>query len=599
MKSRTSFCNGTAFKKDLTRFAPAWGLYSVGLLLVYAVVMAESQGYYRANTMANLIYIMAAFNLCYAFLNVQLLFGDLFSSRMCNALHAMPLRRETWFGSHLAAGIAFSLVPNIAFAVLSVATMGLGLAWSLPLWWLLGSTLQYLCFFGIGLLCVMLTGNRFACAVVYGLINFFSVLVYWLATSLYEPLLSGIRIRQDPFYKASPVVAMSMEQELVEVLRQRITDEHGSFLNWRLLGVAIGEDWTRLVIYGLVGVVCMVLALLLYRRRNLECAGDFMAFKKAEPVLLVLYTVTVGGLFHLFSELFGAGLEKYLFLAVGLAVGYFTGQMLLQRTTRVFRLKTLGAFGVFAAAFALTLVLTWLDPLGITRWVPDGDEVASVNLSNRYNHYGYSQQSMDLTRPEDIQAILDAHAYQIGRTGNDEIQDFGIYAEVSVCLEYTMKDGTVRTRFYGVNTLSKAGEILKPYFSSFRYVTGFDESQIPELADRIFQIGSEGNYISDRMLDETMMNINDVDVEGLLRAIAADCAAGNMAQLSQYHLVPNEDGYLDWGWNTYVEIGYSLEQPNAGTHNYLHLSIYEECVHTLKWLEDNGLYDPNNPDYKG
>ena len=144
--------------------------------------------------------------------------------------------------------------------------------------------------------------------------------------------------------------------------------------------------------------------------------------------------------------------------------------------------------------------------------------------------------------------------------------------------------------------MGRAGEILEPYFSSFRYVTGFEESRIPELAERVFQIGSGEKYISDRMLDEAMMDIEDVDVEGLLQAIAADCAAGNMAQRSQYHLAPNEDGYLDWDWNTYVEIAYSLDQANGGTHEYLHLTIYKECVRPLRWLEENGLFDPNNPE---
>ena len=592
MKSRTSFFNFPAFRKDLTRFAPAWGLYSVGLLLMFTVLMAENNAYYRANNLVELIVFMAVINFCYGILSAQLLFGDLCSTRMCNALHAMPLRRETWFGTHLAAGLCFSLIPNLAFTLLCVAAMNLGIAWSVPLWCLLAVTLQYICFFGLGVLCMMLTGNRFAGGLVYGLVNFFSMLVYWLVDSLYEPLLAGIQVRQDPFLFASPVVKLAGEPQLVDILRERITDIHGNFEYWKITGVTLGQGWGWAAIYAAVGILALVAALLLYRRRNLERAGDFMAFSAGEPVLLIVYTLTVGGLFHLMSEAFSGGIEKYFFLAMGLAVGFFTGLMLLQRTTRVFRKKNVGAFFLFAAVFTASLLLTWLDPLGLTRWVPDADEVASVNLSNRYNHYGYSQESVDLTQPEDIRAILDVHDYQIGRTGNDEIQDFGIYAEVSVCLEYTLKDGTVRTRFYGVNTLGRAGEILKPYFSSFRYVTGFEESQIPELAERIFQIGSEGEYISDRMPDEAMMDIEDVDVEGLLQAIAADCAAGNMAQFGQYHMAPDEDGYLDWDWNTYVEIAYSLDQANGGTHEYLCLTIYKESVHTLQWLKDNGLYDP-------
>lgn len=596
MKSRTSFCNRTAFRKDVTRFAPAWGLYSVGLLLMFAVLMAENTGYYRANSLVSVIALMAIINFCYGILNAQLLFGDLCSSRMCNALHALPLRRETWFGTHLAAGFAFSLIPNLAFAILCMASMNLGVAWSVPLWCLLAATLQYICFFGIGVLCMMLTGNRFAGGLVYGLMNFFSMLVYWLVDSLYEPLLAGIQVRQDPFLFASPVVKLAGEPQLVEILRERVVDLYGNFDHWKITGITLGEGWDWAAVYAAVGILALAAALVLYRRRDLERAGDFMAFSAGEPVLLIVYTLTVGGLFHLMSEAFSGGIEKYFFLAMGLAVGFFTGLMLLQRTTRVFRKKTVGAFFLFAAVFTGSLLLTWLDPLGLTRWVPDADEVASVNLSNRYVHYSYSDGELNLTEAKDIQAIIDAHEYQIGRTGNDEIQDFGIYADVSVCLEYTLKNGTVRTRFYGVNTLGRAGEILEPYFSSFRYVTGFEESQIPELAGRVFQIGSGEKYISDRMPDEAMMDIEDVDVEGLLQAIAADCAAGNMAQRSQYHLVSNEDGYLDRDWNTYVEIAYSLDQANGGTHEYLHLTIYKECVHTLRWLEENGLFDPNNPE---
>ena len=37
MKSRTSFFNPTVFKKDLTRFAPTWALYTVGLFMMMAV----------------------------------------------------------------------------------------------------------------------------------------------------------------------------------------------------------------------------------------------------------------------------------------------------------------------------------------------------------------------------------------------------------------------------------------------------------------------------------------------------------------------------------------------------------------------------------
>lgn len=591
MKSRTSFFNPTVFRKDLTRFAPTWGIYTVVLLLGYAVIMAETTAYYRANSVADLTAVMALVNFGYAFLNVQLLFGDLFSARMCNALHAMPMRRECWYGTHLVSGFAFSIVPNVLLAVLGLVTMNLGAAWSVPLYWLLASTLEYLCFFGIAVLCVMLTGNRFAATVVYGLVNFFSVLVYWLVESLYAPLLTGLRIRTEPFLCGSPVVRIMQDYDLVEILRERITDEFGDYLGWNITGIALGGSWIWLAVYAAVGAMFLGLGLALYRRRALECAGDFMAFKATEPVLLIVYTVTVGGIFHLFSELMGSGVEKYIFLIVGLAVGYFTGLMLLQRTVRVFRLKAVAGYAVFTAALLLSLGLTALDPIGITRWVPEAEKVESVTLSNRYNYNGWTEGEMVLTDNADIQAILDIHEYSIGRDANKEFAEFGANYSVNVCIEYTLKNGRVRTRFYDVNALNEAGVALNRYFSSFEYVTGYTEDQIPQLSGTVFTINTP--------IEKGREEYIALDYEEMLRCIARDCAEGHMAQNGSYHLEENELGMLDWNRSTYLEFGYRIPTDLVGgwSEEYVYLGIYPDAVHTLKWMEDNGLYTPGEDQF--
>jgi hypothetical protein len=54
----------------------------------------------------------------YALVCALTLFGDLFNSRMCNAIHALPLRRESWFCTHALTGLCFSVVPNLVFALL-------------------------------------------------------------------------------------------------------------------------------------------------------------------------------------------------------------------------------------------------------------------------------------------------------------------------------------------------------------------------------------------------------------------------------------------------------------------------------------------------
>ena len=63
MKSRTSSFNLTVFKKDLTRFAPAWAAYLIVLLLFLMGAMSENQAYYRLNSMKDAIVIVSWANL--------------------------------------------------------------------------------------------------------------------------------------------------------------------------------------------------------------------------------------------------------------------------------------------------------------------------------------------------------------------------------------------------------------------------------------------------------------------------------------------------------------------------------------------------------
>ena len=118
MKSRMLFFNGTVFKKNITRFAPVWALYSVFLLMLMVVMALDNSSYYFASNIADSTTPFAIINFFYALVCTQLLFGDLCNSRMCNALHAMPLRREQWFFTNVLSGLDFSVIPNTAFAII-------------------------------------------------------------------------------------------------------------------------------------------------------------------------------------------------------------------------------------------------------------------------------------------------------------------------------------------------------------------------------------------------------------------------------------------------------------------------------------------------
>lgn len=596
MKSRTSSFNPTVFKKDLTRFAPAWGVYLIFLLLVLVAAAGDGGDYYRTRNMGDFIVIMAWVNLFYACVVAQLLFGDLYNSRLCNALHAMPVTRESWFVTHSAAGAAFSLIPNLVIAVLAVPMLNLGAGWpSIPLWFG-ASILQYVFYFGIGVLCVMLSGNRLGQLALYAIINFASMLDYWLASNIYEPLLHGIQFDGEVFYPLCPVLEISQLGDLIVIDSERILDEFDNFMYYEIHGVAPGEGWGYMALCAAVGIVALLGALALYRKRKLECAGDFVAFSKTEPAVLVLVTIFAGGFFHLFGELFGMDIQ-YVLLFAGMVVGFFACRMLLERTTRVFRKDTILDCGSILLLFALTLAITAWDPAGITRYMPETSEIESITFSDSYSLYRHSENDYTVTEAADIEAILAVHADCIDGDAKriDELHPDS-YNLLSVRLEYKLKNGKTVNRFYDVYPPSEAGQMLKGYFTTPECVLGFPAEQAPQMAQYIFSFYTDAK-------ESNIHDLEGLDMEALLEAIVADCEAGNMAQFSGYHYPTNYDllGYpveeidnvIAW-----LEIGWDHEQIETtqqgytdayGIISYTSLRVYRSCANTLRWLEDNNL----------
>lgn len=221
MKSRTSFFNGTVFKKDFTRFLPVWSLYTVFLLLAAVLSLHGIDAVSAAFLMGNdSLPSMAGVNFLYAAVCAMTLFGDLYVPRMCNALHAMPLRRESWFMVHGLAGLLFSVVPNLAVVLVSLPA--LGQYWYVGFIWLGIVELQYLFFFGAALFAALCAGSRLGMAAVYGILNGCSMLLLGLTNLLYAPLLYGVVITEAPFLTACPLYMLTHQEYLNFHMRDEI-----------------------------------------------------------------------------------------------------------------------------------------------------------------------------------------------------------------------------------------------------------------------------------------------------------------------------------------------------------------------------------------
>lgn len=507
MKLRTSFFNFRVLRKNLSRFAPLWILYAVGEVL--GLMTLPTAGPSAARDLICLMGPVSVFHMCYAFLVAACLFGDLFDSRMCNGLHAMPLRREGWLITNLVSGLVFALIPAIVGGGVAAVIMG-KYGW-IALVWQGVSLLQFVFFFGVAVFSAMCAGKRLAMAAIYLLINFLSMLIYWIVNQLYIPLLPGVVLPSDWFQLLCPVVTICSH---VYIDYDWVYHNNSDAL---VINGFLSNEWSYLWICAGVGVAFLVLAWLLYRKRHLETAGDFISYRPMRYAFLVTYTLFVGMLLYGFFELFGLA-NDYIFLAVGIVIGYFTGWMLLERTVKVWTGKVLLGFAVFAALLAGSLGLTALDPMGVVTYVPKAEEVKSVCLYPLQDRYAYeSGNGWHISDPTELARVQALHQQMLEtqeQTGGDV---------TPVELSYELKNGRRVHRSYRVSADSPASEDLKLILSDVRSVFRTDDwAQVQNTA-----------YIAHIWLKDldAEITINDrAGLQALLSAIETDSKTGSLTQ---------------------------------------------------------------------
>lgn len=618
MQSKKSCFNRAAFTKNLTRFAPVLALYTL-LLLLLLLMMWKQAGdiypeYYFLYQTSDFVKCTAVINLGYACLMAQLLFGDLYNTRMCNALHALPLRRETWFLANVASGLVYSLIPTAIAALVLLpmltSTIFVG-AWKIALWYFLITNVEFICLFGIAVFCAMVVGSRFTMVAGYGLVNFGSGILYWLVNTVYTPMLYGMVTPSALAGKLMPMQYMlSINVEVEDAARRALFDEVGRLIPGANSPYMItGLDCLGML--AIVGVAFALLGLLLYHFRNLECAGDAVCSRKLVPVFQVLCAmfVAVAAEFAA-SEVMGYGNSldwlKFLFLFCGLIVGWFAGKMLVERSARVFRPHNWVGLGILAAVLAASMGLTKLDVLGLEERMPDIGDIASVQL----NFYKMDDRT-------DIETVLKLHNLalndRVNQDGAYALEDSGEYVRMedssyrywqegdplpqqriatSCYLTYTLKNGKTVQRSYNVWVDSAAGEIPRKLLSRWDAVNsdtveinGKDVETLPLVLDSMERMYCS---ITDGKIPEELKT--RAAAESLLHAIKADCAAGTMAQNEAYHegvfvIPPQSDG------DTYEtrDIYICLSSKNYSWS----VNVYADSENTIRWMRDNGLLSEN------
>lgn len=610
MKSKTSFFNSVIFRKNLTRFAPVWCLYTLCLLLGMVLMLDRNIDYWFAANLASMCSGMAMINFGYALLTAQMLFGDLWNSRMCNALHALPLRRECWFNTHVVSGLFFSMLPTAimtsAAEFFLVGNPSMENGWQIPLYFWVSSNLEYLFFFGLATLAVFCAGNRLGMAVIYTIANFGSYLAFFLIDTLVRPMYYGVVTPTDIFMLLCPV-ARIVQHPLLETQRNIHPDAViPAGLEYEVSGTfaAVTNNWLYVAVLTVVGMALLLIAKGMYRRRKLECAGDFLSTRKLEPIFMVIFSITVGAVFQAVPQIFlGYTQQKYLFLGVGLVVGWFVGWMLLERQTRVFgSVKNWAGLTVLAAAVALTLYGASLDPFGVEDWVPDAQDVKSVTMVS--GHRGVAElktaeeiedvirihqnvleekltgEEADAQYVAAIEAVFELPLVQTGQiSARDMAEKIGYRKYNRVDITYTLHNGWTTSREYWMWIDTEAAQIAKPYFNRIDAIF-YHYNDIRSEAD-LWKLVQIPQYLIVNSTEVPADMLSEQLVADLVQAVIADSKAGTMVQTDGYHkgFVLDTEEHLEQYYHLDLHLG----------EEYLYFTVYADSENCLAWMEAYGI----------
>ncbi len=474
MRSGTSYFDRTLFKKNWTGYWPYWASYlTIWLFIMPIMLFMEGRGgtgtalnFYQDVTGHIDIHIW--FAAIYGVFSAMAVMSPLYTSRSANFYGALPVRREGLFLTQYLSGLSFTVFPQILVAILTTLvglTRGAFSAQIILTWLGVGAGTMFV-MYTLAFFCGLFTGHILAMPIFYIIVNFLAEGVYTLVMGLCQQCYYGFYGFADWVEEAAVWCGPIMRLSAANWYYNKATGLLESSTRNPL------PNWPTLLIYCGVAVLLFIASFFLYKRRKLETAGDVVAVRAVRPVFKYGLAVCVGlGLGIITSEIFGDGSLPYLVVA-WTVVGYFAGQMLLDKSFRVFR-KWRGALAV-GVVMAAAMACVVLDVTGFETWVPDPEDVTSVQIHDLYSHgtlgddgdyVGFTVTDRDLIRD-----ITDIHreavaAYKEDRERSDELN------YISINMTYTTRTGEHQRHYWfyfdpaQVNTPGTAAHALQDIYN--------------------------------------------------------------------------------------------------------------------------------------
>ena len=603
MQSRTSFFNITLFRKNLTRFWPLWGMASfAGALFPLALLLQlmRSEHFYMWNdplSFTEMYYNVAAYavpviSLMYAVLCAEAVWSYLYNSRSVGLAHTLPIRREGLFFTNFLSGMAMMLIPYVVIGALCVLVSAVGGCFDLKglivtILTVLGLSFFY---FASATLVAFITGNVFALPAVYFLLHFLAVLLDWLVSTFAQGFLFGLSGGYTGVVEwLSPTVYLE-NQVRVNSTYETITTQTS-----RLTAVSLENFWL-IGVYALVGVVLLVLAWLLYRRRRSESAGDVVAVGWMKPVFrfgTAALAALLGGiaLYELFWRNFQGGqyydvLPMVVCMLVAGAIGYYAASMLLAKSLKVFRGSWKGMALVAAGCVALCCVLHF-DLLGVEDRVPEVSQVKKVHLYTADNNYTfYPEEDAELLEQVRTvhQAIVADKDFILN--GNERrlwALDTGDIEYVSFDVTYELTNGLEVERNYGLTVTRDRMAQAGTYDSLLDSLVNSEAMKAKRLhvGDSRYEVSS--GYLYLEAVGEHY-DLNSREAAAILEAVGKDARTGAWGTYNWFE----NDRRDCYAMSLELSFTYTGEEEDL-RRDWIEIYVRPGMDHTIACLKDLGL----------
>ena len=620
MKSGTSFFNSTLFQKNLTRYWPVWALYAI--VWIYALpvrcitIVSRNQAWMGetpikqvqsfANQIPDMLEGFGTF-MAFAFgvLAAMGVFSYLYNNRAAGMIHSLPVRREGLFLTNYLSGLVCLIGPNVLVWLLTLGAEGLCSGY-VNLYtatvWLAAQSGMCLFFYSFAVFCAMFTGHLLALPAFYGILNFLAVFLMTLFDVLFEPFLYG--------YAGMTGAAEEVVWWLTPAIRL------GENVRWRNPGLGYRLDGVpELVAYTVAGLVFAALALLVYRKRHVESAGDVVAVAVMRPIFK--YGVALcSGLFFGYWLYAMFGFEAPFGLMGSLLlwtfIGYFAAEMLLKKSFRVWRAWRGCAVLLVLAAAGLASLQG--DAFGFVTRVPNTERVQSVTADGMgsYPYDGGRSFAFTTEDPALIEKTVALHEAIVDAHRNPDPGEGGDSDYIRLYVTYHLSNGTIMRRNYGTHVYpgSKLEQPARDFYCDAQVTQlAYDMDEIDPARLVNVEIGSLWNTKS--KTNEYYDVTQNIPVEkqqtvllAIYDALMADFKQGNLGKRYLFDLEDERQlntctADLTIYWNEdYREDEHraSMSAIEAAT-SYYHathstsITLTPNAEHTIRVLTELGILD--------